>query len=113
MCWHRDTDAPNHQHQHQHQHQHHNHDGDSRPHNQLTFFEHFCSFEFGARERDVGGIHHVCRSTGYLTALGARTLAWPQGRILQNKIRETCSETGHILPWFDKPPNDGGVPLLQ
>ena len=44
---------------------------------------------------------------GHLTALGARTLAWPQGRILQNKICET-----YVLPWF-KPPDDGGVPLLQ
>ena len=34
---------------------------------------------FGARQRDVGGISHVCGSMGHLTALGARTLAWPQG----------------------------------
>ena len=41
---------------------------------------------------------------------------WPslRGRILQNKINETfVRKTGHILPWFDKPPDDGGVPLLQ
>ena len=52
---------------------------------------------------------------GHLTALGART-RWPglRGRILQNKIRETyVRKTRHILPRFDKPPDDGGVPLLQ
>ena len=41
---------------------------------------------------------------------------WPglRGRILQNKIRETSvRKQGHTLPWFDKPPDDGGVPLLQ
>ena len=41
---------------------------------------------------------------------------WPglRGLILQNKIREThVRKTGHILPWFDKPPDDGSVPLSQ
>ena len=41
---------------------------------------------------------------------------WPglRGRILQNKIRETyVRKTGHVLPWFDKPPDDLGVPRLH
>ena len=38
----------------------------------------------------------------------------PRGRILQDKIREThFRKTRHILPWFDKPPDDGAVPILQ
>ena len=35
-------------------------------------------------------------------------------RILQNKIRATyLRKAAHIFPWFDKPSDDGGVPLLQ
>lgn len=33
---------------------------------------------------------------------------------MQNKIRDSdVRKTGHLFPWFDKPPEDGGVPLLQ
>ena len=75
MCWHRETHARNHQHQHQH----HNHDGASIPHSEskcLTFL--FVRVWEHAKGMSAES-PRVCGSVGHLTALGAPTLAWPQG----------------------------------
>ena len=51
---------------------------------------------------------------GHLTTLGARTMAWPQGpNLAEQDPQNLCSENRNILSCFDKPPDGGGVPLLQ
>ena len=58
-------------------------------------FKHFLFVRVweGARQRDVGGIPHVRGSLGHLTALVARTLAWPQGpNLAEQDPRNLCSE---------------------
>ena len=41
-------------------------------------------------------------------------VAWPQGaNLAEQDPRNPCSENRAHLPLFDKPPDDGAVPLLQ
>ena len=75
MCWHRDTHVRNHRHQHQH-----------RNHDSIPFIS--VRSSSGARQRDFGGILHVCGSMGHFTALGARTLAWLQAESCRTRSAE-------------------------
>ena len=81
----------------------------------ISNFKHICSLEFQARLRagkeDVGGIPIVCGSMGHLTALGARPLALRTESLRIRSVKLVFGKTGHILPWSDKPADDGGMPL--